>query len=107
MVERVVDGGDHVVRLRESDDRTVGWVDGDFGLVAVLLDGENHLGFESVAKDFADFIESSFNFLADGGRNFVLTAGVLHVHGTTSTKIEVRGKRSEVRGKIPRLRDVA
>ena len=80
MVEGFVDGDAHVLGLSEADQRTIAGANGDFGFMTVLLDGQNDLGFESVAQDFADFREAGFNFFADGGGDFVLSSGVLHVH---------------------------
>ena len=48
--------------------------------VAVFLDGEDYVGVKPVAEDFADFVEAGFNFFADGGSYFVVSAGVFHVH---------------------------
>ena len=76
----LADGQMHVVGLREPDDGTVPRGDGDFGLVAVLFHGEDHLGFEFVSENLADFGEAGFDFAADGGCDFVLSARVLHVH---------------------------
>jgi hypothetical protein len=61
--------------------------------VPPFLNGQNDLGFESVAQNFADFIESSFDFLADDRSDFVVPASVFHVHGASSTK--VRSKKSD------------
>jgi hypothetical protein len=47
----------------------------------MLLGGENHLGFALVAEKFLDFSQCGFDFLAIGGSDFVLPAGVFHVHG--------------------------
>ena len=49
MVEGFADGDGHVAGLGQADERAVARADGDFGFVAVLFDGENHLGFEFVA----------------------------------------------------------
>ncbi len=63
MIESFVDGGGHVAGLGESDQRTVARADGDLGLVAVLLDRQNDLGFKFVAQDFADFCRGRFQLL--------------------------------------------
>ena len=80
MVEGFVDGDGHVLGLSQADQRAIARADGDFGFVAVLFDGEDDLGFKSVAQNFADFCEAGFNFFADGGSNFVVSASVFHVH---------------------------
>ena len=55
-------------------------VDGDFCFMTMFFDGEDNFGFELVAKNFADFCEAGFYFFADGGGDFVVSSGVLHVH---------------------------
>ena len=69
MVESFVDGDGHVLGLSQADQRAIARADGDFGFVAVLLDGEDDLGFKAVAENFADFCEAGFYFFADGGSN--------------------------------------
>ena len=80
VVEGFVDGNRHVFGLGQADQRAVARADGDFGFVAVLFYGEDDLGFESVAEDFAEFSDAGFYFFADGGSYFVVPAGVFHVH---------------------------
>ena len=80
VVEGLVDGDGHVFGLSQADQRAVARGDGDFGFMAMLFDGEDDLGFESVAQDLAEFGEAGFNFFADGGSYFVVPAGVFHVH---------------------------
>ena len=81
MLEGFVDGDAHVIGLRHANQRSVTRTDGNFGFVAVLLDRKDHLGIEFISEDLADFSEAGFNRLADGGSNFVVPAGVFHVHG--------------------------
>ncbi len=85
MVERLVDGSLHVSGLRQADQLAVSRTDGDFRFVAVLLDCEDHLGFKLVAQNSADFREARFYLFADGGGNFVVPAGVFHVHERPSS----------------------
>jgi hypothetical protein len=85
-------GDCHVGGLRQPDHRAIGRVDGDFGLVAALFDGQNHLGFEAVAQDFADFSKPGFDIFADGRSNFVPSTGVFHVHRATSKKFNSLNK---------------
>ncbi len=80
MIESLVDGRLHVAGLGQSDQRSVARADGDFCFVAVLLHGQDYFGFKFVAKDFTDFQQAGFDFLADGGSNFVVSAGVFDVH---------------------------
>jgi hypothetical protein len=80
MVERFVDRDGHVLGLGQADQRAVAGADGDFGLVAVLLDSENDFAIKSVAQNFADFCEAGFNFFADAGSNYEVSASVFHVH---------------------------
>ena len=80
VVEGFVDGDRHVLGLGQADQRAVGRADGDLGFVAMLFDCEDHLGFESVAQDFAEFCEAGFYFFADGGSDLVVPSGVFHVH---------------------------
>src|SRR5579862_719968 len=87
-----VDGDRHVLRLSQANQRAIARIDGDFGFMAVLLDGEYHLGFESVAEDFADLGEAGFDFFANGVGNFVLSSGVFHVHERPSWKFHLRVK---------------
>jgi hypothetical protein len=47
--------------------------------VAMLLDGQNYVGFESIAQNFSEFSETGFYFFADGEGDFVVPAGVFHV----------------------------
>ena len=82
VVERFIDRREHVVGLGQSHNRTVGRVDGDFGFMLALFDGQNYLGLESVAQNLAEFVEAGFNFFADGGSNFVFSRGIFHVHCT-------------------------
>src|SRR5579884_3353508 len=53
----------------------------------MFLHSQNHFGFELVSKNFSDFAEAGFNFLANGGSYFVLPAGVFHVHERPSKKV--------------------
>src|SRR5581483_12418208 len=92
MLDGAVDCGLHVSSLRESNQRPVAWADGDLGLMAVLLDGEDHLGFKFVSEDFADFGEAGFNFLTDRGSNVVMSSRVFHVHIAPSKKFVVRAQ---------------
>jgi hypothetical protein len=55
-------------------------MDSDFGFMPVLLNRENHLGIEFVAKNFADFGEAGFNIFSISGSNFVVPASVFHAH---------------------------
>ena len=80
MLDGFADGGSHVAGLSQPDERSVARADGDFSFVAVFLDRQDNFGFEFVAQDFADFGKAGFNFLADGGSDFVVPAGVFHVH---------------------------
>src|SRR5580704_8581207 len=80
VVEGFVDGDRHVLGLGQADQRAVARADGDFGFVAVLLYGEDHLGFKFVAEDFSEFGDPAFYYLAAGGSYFVVPAGVFHVH---------------------------
>ena len=80
VIERFADGGDHVSGLRQSDQRAIARADGDFGFVAVFLDRQDHLGFKFVAQDLADFCQAGFDFFADARGDFVVPAGVFHVH---------------------------
>ena len=66
--------------LRQADQRSVARSDGDFCFMTMFFDGQDNLGFELVAKNFADFCEAGFYFFADGGSDFVLSSGVFHVH---------------------------
>jgi hypothetical protein len=79
VVEGFADGGGHVFGLGQAYDGAVARADGDFGFVAVFFYGEDHLGFEAVAQDLADFCEAGFNLFADGGSHFVVTSSVFHV----------------------------
>ncbi len=80
MFEGLVDGGRHVTGLGFTDQGAVARVNGDFGLVAALLDRQDDLGFKFVAQNFADFGKAGFNFLANRGSNFEVPAGEFHVH---------------------------
>src|SRR5208337_1400548 len=80
MVESFADRRGHVSRLRQSNDRSIARADGDLSFVAALLDREHNLGFKLIAQNLADFAECRFNVLADGGSDFVVSAGVFHVH---------------------------
>jgi hypothetical protein len=60
--------------------------------VTMFLDGEDYLGFKSVAQDFADFCEASFYFFTDGGSYFVVPAGIFHVHERPSLLLLARDK---------------
>ena len=51
----------HVAGLRLADQRAVARADGDFGFVAALFDGQDHLGFKLVAQNFADFGQAGFD----------------------------------------------
>ena len=55
MIESFADGGRHVASLSQSDEGAVARGNGDLGLVTVLFDGEDDLGFKLVAEDLADF----------------------------------------------------
>jgi hypothetical protein len=48
--------------------------------VAALLDRQNYFGLKLVAENFADLAKTGFNFLANGGSNFKVSAGEFHVH---------------------------
>ncbi len=80
VIESLVDRDGHVLGLSQADQRAVARADGDFGFVAVLFDGEDHLGFKSIAQNFADLGEAGFNFFADSVGDFVLSSGVFHIH---------------------------
>ena len=92
MVERFVDGDGHVPGLGQADQRSIAGADGDFGFVAVLLDGENDFAVKPVAQNFADFCEAGFNFFADGGSDYVVSAGVFHVHERPLVKFSIEMK---------------
>ena len=70
----------HVLGLSQADQRAIARADGDFGFVAMLLDGKDDVGVKAVAQNFADFCEAGFYFLADGGSDYVVSASVFHVH---------------------------
>src|SRR5579862_6526919 len=80
MVERSADRDHHIFGLSQADQRAISRVDGDLGLMAVLFDAEDGLGFEAITKNLADFCETGFYFFADGGGYFIMSAGVFHVH---------------------------
>ena len=80
MLKSLVDGGFHVARLGEPDDGAIARADCDFSFMAVFLDGQHYLGFEFVAQDFPDFVRPVSTVFADGRSDFVLPAGVFHVH---------------------------
>jgi hypothetical protein len=80
VVERDVDGRGHVARLGESDQWPVSRVDGDFRLVALFFHAEDYFGCKFVVQNLADFRDADFHFFADGGGDFALPAGVLHIH---------------------------
>jgi hypothetical protein len=80
MVESFADSNGHVLGLSQSDDGAIARADGDFGFVAMLLDGEDDFAVESVAQNFADFCEAGLYFFADAGSNYVVSASVFHVH---------------------------
>ena len=61
VLEGLNNGGLHVARLGYAYQRAISRADGDFGLVAMLLDGENHLGIELIAQNFSDFGQAGFN----------------------------------------------
>ncbi len=78
--ERLVDGGDHVGGLGESDEMSAAALDGDFGDEAVLLVGQDDLGFDAFTEDLAEFAEALFDLVTNGGSDFVLSCQVLYVH---------------------------
>src|ERR1700722_3300531 len=119
MVERFIDGDDHFPGLGQANQRAVAGADVDFSFVAVLFDGEDHLGFKSVAENFADLGEAGFDFFADGGSNFVVSSRVFHVHERPLVKFliemnwalhlksEVRSKNAEVKSLAPAFSTLA
>ncbi len=61
MVEGLVDRSLHVAGLSFAHQRSVPRADRDFRLVAALFDGQNDLGIELVAQNFADFRQPGFD----------------------------------------------
>jgi len=86
VVEGAADGDHHVFGLGQADQWPIARVNGGFGFVAVLFDGEDGFGFEAVAENFADFSEAKFYFFTDGGSDFVVSSGIFHVHERPSLK---------------------
>jgi hypothetical protein len=80
MIERFVDRDAHILGLSQADQRAIARINRDFSFMAMLLDREDYFGLKSVAQDFADLCEASFNFFADGVGDFVLSSSVFHVH---------------------------
>src|SRR5580700_3323503 len=112
MVERFIDGDDHFPGLGQANQRAVAGADVDFSFVAVLFDGEDHLGFKSVAENFADLGEAGFDFFADGGSNFVVSSRVFHVHERPLVKFLIEMNwalylKSEVRSKNAEVKSLA
>src|ERR1700678_766913 len=46
----------------------------------MFFDGEDDLGFKSIAENFADLGEAGFYLAADGGSDFIVSSGIFHVH---------------------------
>ena len=80
VLERLVDGGQHVGGFRQPDQVSAAPLHRDFRDVAVLLDGQDDLALEVFTQNFGELGEAEFDLTANRGSNFVLSAQVLYVH---------------------------
>jgi hypothetical protein len=80
MFEGLIDGRTHITGLSQSHNRSIARADCDLGLVAVLFHGQDHFGVEFIAQNFADFCKAVLYGFANGGSDFILPAGIFHVH---------------------------
>jgi hypothetical protein len=94
MIEGFADGDRHILGLRKADQGSISRINRDLCFMAVFLDGEDYLGLELVAQDFADFGETSFHLLADGVGDFELSSGVFDIHdASTRLNFDFRRKK--------------
>ena len=58
VLQRLVDGDDHIGCLGQADQVSAAALDGNFRDVAVLFDGQNDLAVDVVTQDFGEFAEA-------------------------------------------------